>query len=203
MIYDAVKEVRSRHTAQRQTQINLTKIQPTRKKRKLIFPMMVFSLMDHLLRLQTTQSLKNLQSILLLSQDSVHKVIELTDAMDMEAPGLESVSKPVDAPEPRLPQESELKQPQADNKNFENSGKIAESLSSTKNHTRLFSNNDICTYCNKIIDGNAKIVFNEPAVICHPKCLKCGVCATNLGGLEIPMFLSNEAILCVDCYRKA
>ncbi|XP_036071010.1 microtubule-associated protein 4 isoform X2 [Oryzias melastigma] len=137
------------------------------------------------------------------NKDLVHKVIELTDALDVEAPGLESVSKPVDVPEPHLPQDSGLKQPQADNKNSEDLGKIADDLSSTKNHDRLFSNNDICTYCNKIIDGNAKIVFNEPSVICHPKCLKCGVCAKDLGGLEIPMFLTDEAILCVDCYRKA
>ncbi|XP_020564609.2 nascent polypeptide-associated complex subunit alpha, muscle-specific form-like isoform X2 [Oryzias latipes] len=80
--------------------------------------------------------------------------------------------------------------------------KIAEDLSSTKNNLRLFKN-DICTYCNQIIDGKAKIVFSEPSVICHPECLKCGVCVKDLGSLEITMFLRDETIMCVDCYRKA
>ncbi|XP_053702471.1 zinc finger protein 185-like [Synchiropus splendidus] len=57
----------------------------------------------------------------------------------------------------------------------------------------------VCSFCEQVIDGNIRIILNEPAISCHPECLKCAVCACVLGNLTSPMFLRKQQIQCEIC----
>lgn len=61
---------------------------------------------------------------------------------------------------------------------------------------------NVCSYCDKSIDGNVKLFFNEPVMTCHPDCLKCGVCAMALGDLLTAIFLHDQVIHCGGCFHK-
>ncbi|KAK5918395.1 hypothetical protein CgunFtcFv8_003166 [Champsocephalus gunnari] len=61
---------------------------------------------------------------------------------------------------------------------------------------------NVCSYCDKFIDGNVKLFLNEPVMICHPDCLKCGVCAMALGDLLTAIFLHGQVIHCGGCFHK-
>ncbi|XP_063751796.1 zinc finger protein 185 isoform X2 [Eleginops maclovinus] len=105
---------------------------------------------------------------------SSDSTIEQSKALDVEPPKTEAAPKPQKDPKP------------ADqNQNPDN--------------TR---NTNVCSYCDKLIDGNVKFYLNEPVITCHPDCLKCGVCATDLGDLLTAIFLHGQMIHCGGCFQK-
>ncbi|XP_033954888.1 probable serine/threonine-protein kinase kinX isoform X3 [Pseudochaenichthys georgianus] len=89
---------------------------------------------------------------------------------------------------------------------------------------------NVCSCCDKFIDGNVKLFLNEPVMTCHPDCLKvcsvssatymyhiifrhcimlilsmflqCGVCAMALGDLLTAIFLHGQVIHCDGCFHK-
>ncbi|XP_069002781.1 fap1 adhesin isoform X1 [Embiotoca jacksoni] len=133
----------------------------------------------------------------------VDKHIKLTDALDVEPPTAETDRKPVE--EPKQSHTEELKvNHQCDDTNItEVFEKPAEEINATDHLNKIRVDENTCSLCNHIIDGNVKISFNEPPVRCHPGCLKCGVCAMALGDMLTPMFLRDLMILCGGCFAKA
>ncbi|KAG7516180.1 titin-like isoform X1 [Solea senegalensis] len=124
--------------------------------------------------------------------------IKLTDALDVQPPTVHAVPKPVEDPE-----QSELseqaKMNQSDDAHItEMSQKPNELLRRRTSDVKA-----VCSFCDRIIDGKTKLTLSEPAVICHPECLKCSVCAKTLGDLLTRMFLYHQGIHCDDCFANA
>uniref|UniRef100_UPI0037E8084F fibrous sheath CABYR-binding protein n=1 Tax=Semicossyphus pulcher TaxID=241346 RepID=UPI0037E8084F len=135
------------------------------------------------------------------AQDTfTYKLIELTDALDVETPTAEAAPEPVEDPKPTLTEETKPNQESDVSEVLQNS---AEEQRSTQTVIVTREINPLCSFCDKLIDGNIRISFSEPLVKCHPDCLKCGVCAKALGDLLTPMFLQNQVIQCDGCFAKA
>ncbi|KAF7205928.1 zinc finger protein 185 isoform X1 [Nothobranchius furzeri] len=135
-------------------------------------------------------------------EDLVNKlVVDPTDALDFDAASNES-TKPKDS-EQTLPEEQKRK---IDDTNVRNhlkkpAGEICNRETPKKDSIR--SCESTCYYCNTTIDGKVRIIVNEPAIVCHEECLKCGVCAKVLGDLLTAMFQHKHLIHCKDCFTKA
>ncbi|XP_028322316.1 titin homolog [Gouania willdenowi] len=116
----------------------------------------------------------------IVQNKEVNLLIELTDALDVEPPPIISAPEPVKDPE--APQTEEPKQ------------------NKQKAKTDF---NGLCSFCHQKLDGPIKITLSDPAVTCHPDCLKCGVCARVLGDFLSPMFLQGQVIQCGSCVTRA
>ncbi|XP_054481875.1 fibrous sheath CABYR-binding protein [Anoplopoma fimbria] len=129
------------------------------------------------------------------------RLIELLDALDVEPPTTEAAPEPLKDPK-QSRTETKLNGYSDDTNTSDLSQKSKEHPQSiqTKYKTR-YSN--VCSFCDKIIDGNVKIYLSEPVMSCHPDCLKCGVCAKALGDMLTPMFLHHQAVLCGGCFAEA
>ncbi|XP_036975763.1 fibrous sheath CABYR-binding protein isoform X2 [Acanthopagrus latus] len=131
-----------------------------------------------------------------------YDAMELTDALDVDV-------KPPATPEPaKDPEQShtEEKQPiqQPDLTNIsEMSQKSLEEQRPTRTLSLPRNTKTVCSFCDKTINGNVRLIFSEPVMDCHPDCLKCGVCAKALGDLLTPMFLCNQVIQCDGCFAIA
>ncbi|XP_017291372.1 proteoglycan 4 [Kryptolebias marmoratus] len=132
--------------------------------------------------------------------NSASRAINLSDALDVESQSDKSVPEPEDS-EQTIPEQ--LKQQCDDTNTSDRFQKPAEKLNSTETQTRSRYGRSTCSYCNRAIDGNTRFIMSEPAVICHPECLECGVCAKALGDLLTRMFVHDKVIHCGDCFQKA
>nr|XP_020454568.1 sciellin-like [Monopterus albus] len=130
------------------------------------------------------------------------QAIELTDALDVESPTVTAVPKSVEDPKQSHSEESKWKQYDNWNSN-DKFQRPRDVLRSTHTLKQTRDGKAVCSYCDKIIDGNTKITLSDPLVLCHPDCLKCGICAKDLGNLLTPMFLHDHLIICYGCFRKA
>ncbi|XP_051257709.1 A-kinase anchor protein 200 isoform X2 [Dicentrarchus labrax] len=132
----------------------------------------------------------------------VYRAIELTEALDVEPPTAESAPEPLKDQEQPHTEETKLNQSDDTNisEKFEKPVEEEPQSTQTLNDTRYSRN--MCSFCDKIIDGNVKLTFSEPLVKYHPECLKCGVCAKALGDMLTPMFLYNQVIQCDGCFAK-
>ncbi|KAI9527398.1 hypothetical protein NQZ68_030850 [Dissostichus eleginoides] len=101
--------------------------------------------------------------------------IEQSKALDVEPPKTEAAPEPQDDPKP---------------------------ADQNQNSYEANRNTNVCSYCDKFIDGNVKFFLNEPVMTCHPDCLKCGVCAIALGDLLTAIFLHGQVIHCGGCFHK-
>ncbi|XP_071316868.1 fibrous sheath CABYR-binding protein [Trachinotus anak] len=128
--------------------------------------------------------------------------IELTDALDVPPSTAEAVPEPVEDPKQTHSEDSKVNH--SDDTNItEMFQKPREELPSTHTLKQTSDGKAVCSFCDQVIDGNIKITLSEPVVICHPDCLKCGVCAKILGDLLTPMFLHDQVIHCGGCFAKA
>ncbi|KAM6983497.1 uncharacterized protein LKV04_011446 [Tautogolabrus adspersus] len=132
-----------------------------------------------------------------------YRVIELTDALDVETAADEVAPDPAkDLKETHTEETKVIQDPDVIN----DSAVIQKPVEEQQPTYTLKETSDgipFCSYCDKIIDGNVKISFSEPLVRCHPDCLKCGACSKALGDLLTPMFLHNQVIQCDGCFAKA
>ncbi|XP_035999158.1 zinc finger protein 185 [Fundulus heteroclitus] len=132
---------------------------------------------------------------------SAYGAVDLTNATDvMKAPGEKAA--PV-TEESDKPHGGEPKQRPDDTEVAEGLQKPREAVNSTKAHNRSSDGKPLCSYCDKVIDGNTKITLSEPPVTCHPECLKCGVCAKALGDLQDRIFSQGDVIKCGDCFERS
>ncbi|KAM7374174.1 hypothetical protein PAMP_006848 [Pampus punctatissimus] len=111
----------------------------------------------------------------------VVRAIELTDALDVEAPTVDA--NPESVEDPKQPQSEEVKLNEKSDDNTDDKA--------------------VCSFCEETIDGNVRLIFSEPVLNCHPDCLTCGVCTEALGNLSTPMFLHDQVIHCGRCFAKA
>ncbi|XP_031713254.1 zinc finger protein 185 [Anarrhichthys ocellatus] len=109
------------------------------------------------------------------------RLIELSEALDVEPPTTETAPEPLKDPKPSHTEETKLNQHPDD-------------TNTTKSN--------VCSFCETIMDGKVKIYLSEPAVTCHPDCLKCGVCAKALGDLMTAMFLHDQVVIVVAALQK-
>ncbi|XP_008293449.1 uncharacterized protein KIAA0754 [Stegastes partitus] len=135
-------------------------------------------------------------------EDLAARVIELTDALDVEPPAAETVPKPVEDPQPSHSEETKVIQQCDDANTSEVFQKPAEEPNSTQTLKKSGDEKATCCFCHQIIDGSIKISFSEPLLTCHPECLKCGVCAVALGDMMTPMYLHKKEIQCGGCFAK-
>ncbi|XP_061595895.1 cell surface glycoprotein 1 [Cololabis saira] len=137
-----------------------------------------------------------------VSDHLVDRVIDLTDALDVEAPSAEAVPEAVEDPEQSVPEEPGLKE-QADNTNIsEISQKPAEEHNSPETLNVSSAGRATCSFCKQVVDGNVKISLGDSLIISHEECLKCGICAKALGDLLTNMYLHENLIQCGDCFIK-
>ncbi|XP_045894755.1 zinc finger protein 185 [Micropterus dolomieu] len=115
----------------------------------------------------------------------------------------EAAPKPLKDPKQSLTKDTKLNQQSDNTNNSEMFQKPVEELEPTQTRNKTRHSKDVCSFCDKIIEGYVKIKFSEPLVQCHPDCLKCGVCAKALGDMLTPMFLLNQVIQCDGCFAKA
>ncbi|XP_010780252.1 zinc finger protein 185 [Notothenia coriiceps] len=101
--------------------------------------------------------------------------VEQSKALDVEHPKTEAAPEPQDDPKP---------------------------ADQNQNSYKANKNINVCSYCDKCIDGNVKFFLNEPEMTFHPDCLKCGVCAMALGDLLTAVFLQGQVIHCGGCFHK-
>ncbi|KAM4546676.1 uncharacterized protein V3H82_020420 [Fundulus diaphanus] len=131
---------------------------------------------------------------------SAYRAVDLTNAIDVKAPGKKA------APETEESEKlhgGEPKQQPDDTEVAEGLQKPREAVNSTKAHNISSHGKPLCSYCNKVIDGNTKLTLSEPPVTCHPECLKCGVCAKALGDLQDRIFSQGDVIKCGDCFERS
>ncbi|XP_030293762.1 zinc finger protein 185 [Sparus aurata] len=134
-----------------------------------------------------------------------YDAMELTDALDVDVKPPTSDAAPEPAKDPEQ-SHTEEKPPiqQSDLTNiFEMSQKSEEEQRPTRTLSLPRTTKAVCSFCDKTIDGNVRLIFSEPQMNCHPDCLKCGVCAKALGDLLTPMFLCNQVIQCDGCFAIA
>ncbi|XP_026185031.1 zinc finger protein 185 [Mastacembelus armatus] len=145
------------------------------------------------------------------------QAIELTDALDVvlpttnaaeaaEAPSTTEASTKAGAAEMPPRTDAVKTSPTAKTSEVPPTADITNTLGlryhpPTEKHTR--DGKAVCSFCDQTMDGNVKITLSDPPVICHPDCLKCGVCTKALGDLLTPMFLHNQMIQCDGCFLKA
>ncbi|XP_070700133.1 fap1 adhesin [Pempheris klunzingeri] len=134
--------------------------------------------------------------------DLAHRAIELTDALDVEPPSAETAPEASQDPKQSQTEETKLNEQADQTSTSEMFQRGEEELRSTQTANEARDSIAVCSFCDKIIDGNVKLTFNEPFVTCHAECLKCGVCAKALGDMLTPMFCHNQVIHCGDCFKK-
>ncbi|XP_037604349.1 zinc metalloprotease ZmpB isoform X2 [Sebastes umbrosus] len=131
--------------------------------------------------------------------------IGLSEALDVELPTTEAAPEPLENPKQSPTEETRLITEHSDTNISDMLQKYKEELQSnltpgiTWKKTR---NRNVCSFCDKIIDGNVKIHLSDPEVTCHPDCLKCGVCAKALGDMLTPMFFHGQLVQCGCCFVK-
>ncbi|KAM8897369.1 uncharacterized protein AB9W97_008803 isoform 2-T2 [Spinachia spinachia] len=130
-----------------------------------------------------------------------YRLIELSEASNKEPPTTEVAPKPPKDPKQSHTEETKLNQYSDDTNNsdmFKKSKKDPQSKQTQKEG----GNSNVCSFCEKIIDGNVKIYFSEPAWTCHPECLKCCVCTKALGELLSPLFSHDQGFQCGTCFAE-
>ncbi|XP_029375063.1 fibrous sheath CABYR-binding protein [Echeneis naucrates] len=154
---------------------------------------------DHVMELSITDAL--VPSPETTPDEVCDRTIKLTDALDVEPPKAEGVPEPVEDMQQSNAQKPEVSQPEETNTTVM-SQKPREEKPPTHTLKKTRDGKDVCSFCDQTL-GNTKIIFSEPLVICHPDCLKCGVCAMILGDLLTPMFLHDQVIHCHSCFAEA
>ncbi|XP_062289606.1 fibrous sheath CABYR-binding protein [Scomber scombrus] len=129
--------------------------------------------------------------------------IELTDALDVEAPTAETDPEPEEDPKQSDSEEVKPNQKSDDANNGEMFEKPAEEQQPTQTMYKTRDGKAVCSFCDQTIDGTVKLSLSEPFLSCHPECLKCAVCAEALGDLLTSMFLHDQVIYCGECFAKA
>ncbi|XP_077393337.1 sciellin isoform X2 [Festucalex cinctus] len=61
---------------------------------------------------------------------------------------------------------------------------------------------DLCTYCHKPCNGDAKMILDDMKISCHAFCFKCEVCNGTLGHLKAGdcMWVYNHMVHCENCF---
>ncbi|XP_049584855.1 sciellin isoform X2 [Syngnathus scovelli] len=61
---------------------------------------------------------------------------------------------------------------------------------------------ELCTYCHKPFNGDAKMILDEMKISCHAFCFKCEVCNGTLGHLKAgdSMWVYNHMVHCENCF---
>ncbi|KAK9536348.1 hypothetical protein VZT92_006136 [Zoarces viviparus] len=131
------------------------------------------------------------------------RLIELSEALDVEPPTTEAAPEPLKDPKPSHTEETKLNQHSDDTNTYDVSQKSKEDPQSTQTQQKPSTKSNVCSFCEKIMDGNVKIYLSEPVVTWHPDCLKCGVCAKALGDLMTAMFLHDQVVHCGGCFAEA
>ncbi|XDV30953.1 hypothetical protein PO909_033767 [Leuciscus waleckii] len=67
---------------------------------------------------------------------------------------------------------------------------------------RTVSSKDICTYCQKNMFTDEKMILDDMNINCHARCFKCGVCNSSLGHLKAgdSLWVYRRAIYCESCF---
>ncbi|XP_068456151.1 enolase-phosphatase E1 [Clinocottus analis] len=129
------------------------------------------------------------------------RLIKLSEALDVEPPTIEAAPEPLKDPKQYHTEESKLNQHSDDNNISDMSQRSKEDPQSTQTQDEA-RNSNVCSFCEKIIEGRVKIYLSEPVVTCHPDCLKCGVCAKALGDMLTTMFLHDQVVQCGGCFAE-
>ncbi|KAK7153727.1 hypothetical protein R3I94_007182 [Phoxinus phoxinus] len=85
---------------------------------------------------------------------------------------------------------------------------ISDSLTSKTSTTvytspeRTVSARDICTYCQKNMFTDEKMILDDMNINCHARCFKCGVCNGSLGHLKAgdSLWVYRRAVYCESCF---
>ncbi|XP_077071861.1 sciellin isoform X2 [Siphateles boraxobius] len=85
---------------------------------------------------------------------------------------------------------------------------ISDSLTSKTSTTvytspeRTVSSKDICTYCQKNMFTDEKMILDDMNINCHARCFKCGVCNASLGHLKAgdSLWVYRRSIYCESCF---
>uniref|UniRef100_UPI003AAE229E sciellin isoform X1 n=1 Tax=Centroberyx gerrardi TaxID=166262 RepID=UPI003AAE229E len=61
---------------------------------------------------------------------------------------------------------------------------------------------DLCTYCRKPFNSDAKMVLEDMKINCHASCFKCEVCNSTLGHLKAgdSMWIYRRTVHCENCF---
>ncbi|XP_064165852.1 sciellin isoform X12 [Anguilla rostrata] len=68
---------------------------------------------------------------------------------------------------------------------------------------RAITAKDICTYCNKPMSIDPKMILDDLQIHCHATCFKCEVCSTSLGHLKAgdTMWIYRRTVHCERCFE--
>ncbi|XP_077961238.1 uncharacterized protein LOC120822816 isoform X2 [Gasterosteus aculeatus] len=132
--------------------------------------------------------------------DHVGELI-INESSDEEPPTTEVAAEPLKDPKQSRTEETKRNQPSDDANNSDISKKSKKDSQSTQTQNEK-RNSNVCSFCEKIIAGNVKILFSDPAWTCHPDCLKCYVCTKPLGELLTPLFSHDQGVQCDTCFAE-
>ncbi|TRY72945.1 hypothetical protein DNTS_013847 [Danionella cerebrum] len=67
---------------------------------------------------------------------------------------------------------------------------------------RIVTGKDLCTYCNRNMYTDEKMILDDMNINCHASCFKCGVCNASLGNLKAgdSLWVYRQAIHCESCF---
>lgn len=67
---------------------------------------------------------------------------------------------------------------------------------------RTVSAKDICTYCQKNMFTDEKMILDDMNINCHARCFKCGVCNGSLGHLKAgdSLWVYRRSVYCESCF---
>ncbi|XP_034745848.1 zinc finger protein 185 isoform X2 [Etheostoma cragini] len=130
-----------------------------------------------------------------------HTPVELSEALDAEPLTTETSPKPLKDSKQSHTEETKPNQ-RSEHTNTSEIFKRSKEKEQPPQKQNVTRKTNICSFCDKRIDGNVKLLLSEPEVICHPDCLKCGVCAKVLGDLLTTMFLHGQEVQCGACFAK-
>ncbi|XP_069035102.1 sciellin isoform X2 [Lepisosteus oculatus] len=67
---------------------------------------------------------------------------------------------------------------------------------------RSIIDRDMCTYCRKPINTEAKMILDDLQICCHASCFKCEVCNSSLGHLKAgdSMWIYRRTVHCESCF---
>ncbi|XP_057709345.1 sciellin isoform X2 [Corythoichthys intestinalis] len=83
---------------------------------------------------------------------------------------------------------------------------LSSPISSTKSvytsSDRTVHEKDLCTYCHKPFNGEAKMILDDMKISCHAFCFKCEVCNGTLSHLKAGdcMWVYNHMVHCENCF---
>ncbi|XP_051260587.1 sciellin isoform X8 [Dicentrarchus labrax] len=62
---------------------------------------------------------------------------------------------------------------------------------------------DLCTYCHKPFNADAKMVLDDLKINCHASCFKCAVCNSTLGHMKAgdSMWIYKRMVHCENCFE--